>query len=426
MNPRLSHVRLRTVVAVVVVLLMSLAVPPHQPAAPLAIGQQATPPCRTEPFGPGWSDLVNCSAAPSQALRSVLDGTDAYRRGLVRPRDRFLANRQWLVWIDTTASPGTMRGLWSLTPAGQFAGTVDPTVPGGAHKSVIAIAAGFGRPSSNPVRGYRGTHVEMWRTPGTWFYTYPKGPPAHTDLPPVQPHQSVSRYSSPLVDARNGGPTVEGVNGVRVAMTWTLSYTLEPDRLLVEAEVAASGDVDFTGDLGGLLLLTNPACTLPGNHGSCGDLGAVSRTSLHRVEAPMVDDLLWSRQMTPHSDQFQEIRNSSAPWVLSADDAAHNLIAVPAARSTDPHGQLAMPKAAYHYNARQVDLGGVNGFGSFDVVLEAPPGSSVALGPTRGTLRFGATLTHRAAVAEATLALVQKAQGDAFTWVSGRWPRLPW
>jgi hypothetical protein len=412
----------RAVLGTVVMLLLSLTAPPPAPSA----GEEVTPPCRTEPFGAGFTDLVNCSAAPSELLRAVLDGTDAYRRGLIRPRDRFLANRQWLVWIDSTGSPGTMRGLWSLTPAGQFAGIVDPTIPGGAYKSVIAIGAGFGRPTANPIRGYRGTHVEIWRTPGSWYYTYPKGPPAVSDLPPVQPAQSVSRYSSPLVDARTGSGTVEGVNGVRATMRWTVSYTVEPNRLLVEAEVAASHDVDFTGDLGGLLLLTNPACNRPGNHGDCGDLGALSRTSLHRVDTPMVDDLLWNRQIAPHTDQFQEIRNSAAPWVLGADEAAHNLVVTPAASSTDPQGQAATPKVAYHYNSRQMDLGGMNGFGSFDVVLEASPGASIAVGPTRGALRFGVTLTHRAAVAEATVALVHKAQGDAFTWVSGRWQQLPW
>lgn len=412
----------RVLVAAIAALVASTLVAPMTTSAQ----ELATPPCRSEPFGPGWSDLVNCSAAPSELLRSVLDGTDAYRRGFISPRDQFLANRHWLAWVDTTRSPGTMRGLWSLTPTGQFAGVADTTVPGGAHKSVLAIGAGFGRPTSNPVRGYRGTHVEIWRTPGTWYYTYPKGPPAARDVPQVQPNQSISRYSSPLVDARNGSATVEGVNGVRATMSWTVSYTVEPNRLLVEAEVAASADVDFTGDLGGLLLLTNPACTLPGNHGDCGNVGAVSATTLHRLDTPMVDDLLWNRQISLYSDQFQEIRNSAAPWVLGADDPAHNLVITPSSSSTDPHAQPYTPKSAYHYNARQFDLGGLNGFGSFDVVIEAPPGGSVALGPTRGTLRFGATLTHRAAVAEATIALVHKAQGDAFTWLSARWRRVPW
>ncbi|MDQ4133397.1 MAG: hypothetical protein M3179_09375 [Actinomycetota bacterium] len=422
--------RLRTPVwafAAFAALLVALSASPATSAAgaPAVDAEPPPPTCRNEPLGPGWTDLVNCSAAPVDAVRAVLDGTDARRRGLIHPHDRFLANRQWLVWIDSTRSPGTMRGLWALTPAGQFAGIPDPAV-GGAHKSVIAVGAGFGRPTSNPVRGYRGTHVEIWRTPGTWYYTYPMGPPAARDLLPTEAGRSVSRYVSPLVDARNGSPTVEGLNGVRASMNWMVSYTLEPDRFLVETEVTTSSDVDFTGDLGGLLLLTNPACSLPGNYGDCGNLGALSARSLHRLDTPVVDDLLWNRQITSHSDQFHELRNSPAAWVLAADEPAHNLVVTPATSSTDPQGQPYTPKTAYHYNSRPFDLGGLNGFGSFDVVMEAPAGGRIAIGPTRGALRFGATLTHRAAVAEATAALIRRAQGEAFSWLSSRWGRLPW
>jgi hypothetical protein len=268
--------------------------------------------------------------------------------------------------------------------------------------------------------------VEIWRTPGTWYYTYPKGPPGASDVRPVQPDRSVSRYTSALVDTRDGNPTVQGVNGVNGAMTWTVTYTIEAGRFTVETELAADHDIELAGDLGGLLLLTNPACQLYGNFGDCRDMGALSSRTLHRVETPARSDLLWDSPIQPATDQQRELKGSSASWELGADASAHNLIMSPWWSVTDPQGQSYTPKAAFHYNSTATDIGGLNGLGSLDVVLEAPAGGTIALGPTRGVVDFGAELTHRSGLSAAVSADSRRAQAGVLSWATARWCRLLW
>jgi len=73
-----------------------------------------------------------------------------------------MANNRWVAWIDTQDAPGIVRGLWGVDANADFVGITEPEIAANAAKSVLAITRGF--VSTDAPYGYKGLHVEIWKT----------------------------------------------------------------------------------------------------------------------------------------------------------------------------------------------------------------------------------------------------------------------
>jgi hypothetical protein len=354
--------------------------------------------------------LLNCSGASAATIAATLRNTDAADTAKINTGDLIMANQQWLVWIDRTLSPGTVRGLWPIN-GGSFAGQRDPR---GRARSLVAIEAGFGSGAGDPIYGLRGLHVELYPAAGNsgTFYTYQRGAPAARQET-FGASSAQLRYVSYLYDFTARRRVVTGLNGVTTDASWTVQYDFTPISFVISTEVAAAADVNFNGDLGGLLLLTNPACRVAWNYGDCGNTTLLAQSSLHRVTGnpawPAGGSLLWNNITWAKPANYTEERylvpgnqppagavsttSTDTAWRLSYDDPNQGTIALRSSISTTdpatgPGRNNPTLKVAYHYNETVPALGGLNGFGSFDVVMVSPANGSIAVGPNRGVLRF--------------------------------------
>jgi len=122
------------------------------------------PACREELafVGTFTTPLSNCSASPAAKIAEFVRRTDAAYEGMIRPRDRLMANNQWVAWIDTQDAPGIVRGLWGVDAGANFVGITEPEIATDAAKSVLAISRGF--TTTDAPYGYKGLHVEIWKT----------------------------------------------------------------------------------------------------------------------------------------------------------------------------------------------------------------------------------------------------------------------
>jgi hypothetical protein len=57
------------------------------------------------------ASVRNCSAQPVDAVNNVLSNSDAFALGLLSDDDDYLANNEWVAWVDRTRAPGMLRGL---------------------------------------------------------------------------------------------------------------------------------------------------------------------------------------------------------------------------------------------------------------------------------------------------------------------------
>lgn len=233
--------------------------------------------------------IVNCSdSASTTQLANVLAGTDAYRLGLLAGKDRFLANNQWLVWIDTHSAPGIIRGLWPIAASGTFVGHLDNGLGGtGGNKSLLSLMDRH-HPGTPSKYGYMGLNVEIWGrkhgTPGEFFMTYRHDGTnsANYTWNSTKGPSSSAHYDFQLFNPANGSPTFRGFSGgVSHNVRLRASYTITPTNFQVLTALSSAVPVDADGDLGGLLLQPAPACG-PRQLSCPNDVGS---KSMHVLEA---------------------------------------------------------------------------------------------------------------------------------------------
>jgi hypothetical protein len=389
--------------------------------------------------------VSNCSAAPTDKIVDLLRRTDAAYLGLIRVGDRLMANNQWVLWIDTQDAPGVLRGLWPIHANGDFAGITEPDIAPDAAKDVLAVGKGYY--STRAPIGYKGLHVEIWKTaqqsptirdeciPGSCFYSVPNGV-RYQDQPDtlaVTPSQSVATYHSPLANntfkecPTCGTTRFLGINGVETQLLWSVRYAMTPDTFTIETALTAGRDVDFDGDAGGLLLMFNAGCAelprnaYPGDDHFANCLpSSVENRAIHRVDGPAIrggrimlsdnvavttegaDLFAPERQVIgPDEDRFVGQTDDSSPMTFRYGSGSFRMTVKPGWQVTDPLHQRWEGGLATHFNGTPRALGwdaerrlsGLSGIGSVDNYIRSPKGGAcpdavclLAVGPTRGAL----------------------------------------
>ncbi|MGH9222722.1 MAG: hypothetical protein ACRD2W_02725 [Acidimicrobiales bacterium] len=426
---------------------------PPVPTDPPPMHPPAPPTCREDlaDLATGTAPLSNCSASPTSRIVELVRRTDAAYEGLIRPGDRLLANNQWVAWIDTQDAPGIVRGLWGIDADGNFVGITEPEIAPDAAKSVLAIARGF--TSIDAPYGYKGLHVEIWKTleraspfadecaPANCLYTVPNDV-RFAETPEtvrITPTAVSASYSTPLVNVSPPTPgcpscgttTFVGLNGVATELVWYVNYTMTRDSFTIVTALGANADVDFSGAAGGLLLLLNPGCramardAYPGDrHFRNCDPAQVTERSLHHVEGPAIGtgratpsserivvnghtaDAFAPEFQTidPHEDRFVNQHNDTSPFTLRYHDGRVAMTVTPGWGVGDPHASNWMTGFALHFNSSPATLGyddrrglsGVLGIASLDAYTQptCPDTCRLAVGPTRGLLFWQMALTR--------------------------------
>lgn len=400
--------------------------------------------------------VSNCSDAPTERIGQLLARTDAAYLGLIRPGDRLMANNQWVVWIDTQDAPGVLRGLWPVDAEGSFVGALEPGIAPDAAKDVLLVGKGYG--SVEAPFGYKGLHVEVWKTAGPdsgiadecapvhCFYSVPNGPqgPGQAGTVQLTRTYSIATYRTPLVNNllprtetcwTCGTSTFVGLNGARTELLWEIGYVMTRTTFTVRASLTAGADVNLTGAAGGLMLILNPACpavprrAFPGDdHFAHCDAAQVAERSLHRVSGPsigagakvsanipVVGNIadLWAaehRSLHPDEDRMIYQLDDPSPMTFGYGHGAFQMTVTPATYATDPGTQDPYVTGfATHFNAspkalgfdRRRDLSGISGIASVDTFIQPAAGDrcpdracSLAVGPTRGSLVWTMALGH--------------------------------
>ncbi|HEX2274161.1 MAG TPA: hypothetical protein VHG90_09850 [Acidimicrobiales bacterium] len=400
--------------------------------------------------------ISNCSDAATARIGELLARTDAAYLGLIRPGDRLMANNQWVVWIDTHDAPGILRGLWPVDADGTFLGVVEPGIAPDAAKDVLLVSKGYG--SIYAPFGYKGLHVEVWKTAGPHsgiadecapvhcFYSVPNGEQDANRLGSLEvaPGYSIATYRTALVNNllprtktcwTCGTTTFVGLNGARTELVWEVGYVMTPDTFTVRASLGAGTDVTLTGAAGGLMLILNPACpavprrAYPGDdHFAHCDADQVSQRSFHRVSGPSIGAGatvsanipvegnvadMWAaehRSLHPDEDRLIYQLDDPSPMTFSYGERSFRMTVTPGSYATDPGAQDPYVTGfATHFNAtpralgfdRKRRLSGLSGIASVDTFIQPATGGrcpkpvcSLAVGPNRGTLVWTMRLSH--------------------------------
>ena len=395
--------------------------------------------------------LSNCSASASSKIAAFVRRTDAAYEGLIRPGDRLMANNQWVAWIDTQDAPGIVRGLWGVDADASFVGIVEPEIAPDAAKSVLSISRGVF--STYAPYGYKGLHVEIWKTlersappadecaPANCLYTVPNDVRFVETPETVRTTSSEVRavYSTPLVNMASPRPdcptcgttTYVGLNGVTGQLLWSVNYVMTPDSFTIGSALGANADVDLAGAAGGLLLLLNPGCRAAARNAYPGDgyfrhcdAAQVAERSIHRVEGPSIGTgrarrsthriVLDGNKADAFPPEFQTMDSDEDRFVYQHNDATEltfryhdGRVAMTLVPGWDVGGAQANAWTtgfAIHFNARPGDLGydagrglsGVSGIASVDTYTQ--PSCAVtcrlSVGPTHGVLSWQVQLTR--------------------------------
>lgn len=423
------------------------------PASVTALPPVPPPICRDElaQLATFTTPLSNCSASPSSKIADFVRRTDAAYDGLIRPGDRLLANNQWVAWIDTQDAPGIVRGLWGVDAGANFAGIIEPEIAPDAAKSVLSITKGVF--STEAPYGYKGLHVEIWKTlqltplltdecaPANCLYTVPNGVGfvETPDTVRTTAGEVSATYSTPLVNMASPRPncptcgttTFVGLNGATGQLVWSVTYRMTPDSFAIGSTLGANADVDLAGAAGGLLLLLNPGCRAGPRNAYPGDgyfrqcdATQVAERSIHRVEGPSIATGRARRStprvaldgnkadtfapqfqtMDPDEDRFVYQQNDATELTFRYNDGRVAMTVIPGWGLGDTHASNSMTGFAIHFNAKPSDLGydalrglsGVSGIASVDTYTQpaCPVTCRLAVGPTAGVLSWRVVLTR--------------------------------
>lgn len=434
---------------------------PLSPSVPLAPQppEGSTPPpppppdCREElvQLATFATPLSNCSASPASTIAAFVGRTDAAYEGLIRPGDRLMANDEWVAWIDTQDAPGIVRGLWGVDAGVNFVGIIEPEIAPDAAKSVLAITRGFN--SVDAPDGYKGLHVEIWKTleraspvadecaPANCFYAVPNGVQAEETPDTVRTTASdvSASYTTLLVNVIPATPscpscgtnTFVGLNGVSTQLVWTVNYKMTRDSFTISTALGANADVEFSGAAGGLLLLLNPGCRAMARNAFPGDRffrncdpAQVAERSIHHVEGPSIGtgravpstdrivvdgsqaDVFAPQFQTidPNEDRYVNQYNDTDPFTFRYQDGRVAMTVTPGWGVSDPNAVGWGTGFAFHFNSSPANLGydpgrglsGLSGIASVDAYTQpsCPLTCRLAVGPTRGFLFWQMTLTR--------------------------------
>lgn len=427
------------------------AAPLPTPAAPAPL--PPAPTCREEvaELATFTTPLSNCSASPGSKIAEFVRRSDAAYERLIRPGDRLMANNQWVAWIDTQDAPGIVRGLWGVDAGANFVGIIEPEIAPDAAKSLLSITRGVF--STYAPFGYKGLHVEVWKTlertalftdecaPANCLYTVPN------DVGFVETPETVrttlgevgASYSTPLVNMASPRPgcptcgttTFVGLNGVAGQLVWSVNYTMTPDSFSIGTALSASADVDLAGAAGGLLLLLNPGCRAGPRNAYPGDTyfrhcdtAQVAERSIHRVEGPSIGTgrarrsthriVLDGARADAFAPEFRTIDADEDRFVVQHNDATeltfryHDgrmaMTVIPGWGAGGGQANDRMTGFAIHFNARPSDLGydagrglsGMSGIASVDTYTQPACAATcrLAVGPTHGVLSWQVQLTR--------------------------------
>jgi hypothetical protein len=433
---------------------------PEAPWAPITTAPAAPPSppvppsmCREEvaQLATFTTPLSNCSASPTSKVAEFVRRTDAAYDGLIRPGDRIMANNQWVVWIDTQDAPGIARGLWGVDADANFAGIIEPEIAPDAAKSVLTITKGVF--STAAPYGYKGLHVEIWKTlertppltdecaPANCLYTVPNGV-GFVETPETlrtAAGEVSAGYSTPLINMAAPRPncptcgttTFVGLNGASGQLLWSVNYTMTPDSFTIGSTLGATADVDLAGAAGGLLLLLNPGCRAAPRNAYPGDgyfrhcdATQVAERSIHRVEGPSIATGRARRStprialdgneadvfapqfqtMDPDEDRFVYQHNDATELTFRYNDGRVAMTAIPGWGVGDMQAGTSMTGFAIHFNAKPSDLGydalrglsGVSGIASLDTYTQpsCPVTCRLNVGPASGALSWRVQLTR--------------------------------
>ena len=362
-----------------------------------------------------------------------------------------MANNQWVAWIDTQDAPGIVRGLWGVDEDANFVGIVEPEIAPDAAKSVLTITRGVF--STYAPSGYKGLHVEIWKTlerapspadecaPANCLYTVPNdvGFVETPETLRTTPSEVSASYNTPLVNMASPRPncptcgttTFVGLNGVSGQLVWSVTYMMTPDSFTIGSTLGANADVDLAGAAGGLLLLLNPGCRAEARNAYPGDsyfrqcdAAQVAERSIHHVEGPSIGTgrarrsthriVLDGNKADAFAPEFQIIDPDEDRHVYQHNDATeltfryHDgrvaMTVIPGWGVGGPEANDRMTGFATHFNARPSDLGydaarglsGVSGIASVDAYTQ--PSCAVtcrlAVGPNHGLLSWRMELTR--------------------------------
>ena len=362
-----------------------------------------------------------------------------------------MANNQWVAWIDTQDAPGIVRGLWGVDADVNFGGIIEPEIAPDAAKSVLSISRGVF--STIAPYGYKGLHVEIWKTlertspptdecaPANCLYTVPNdvGFLETPETLRTTPSDVSASYYTPLVNMaapRPGCPTCGttifvGLNGVSGQLLWSVNYMMTPDSFTIRSALGANADVDLAGAAGGLLLLLNPGCRARARNAYPGDsyfrhcdAAHVAERSIHRVEGPSIGTGRARRSthrivvdgnkadafapefqiMDPDEDRFVYQHNDATELTFRYHDGRVAMIVIPGWDGGAGEANDWTTGFAIHFNARPGDLGydadrglsGMSGIASVDTYTQ--PSCAVtcrlAVGPTHGVLSWRVELTR--------------------------------
>ena len=400
--------------------------------------------------------ITNCSDAPTERIGELLARTDAAYLGFIRPGDRLMANNEWVVWIDTQDAPGILRGLWPVDSRGTFVGALEPGIAPDAAKDVLLVGKGYG--SIDAPFGYKGLHVEVWKTAGPdsgiadecapvhCFYSVPNGPqgPDAAGTVEVTSGYSIVTYRTSLVNNllprteacwTCGTSTFVGLNGTRTELLWSVGYVMTPTTFTVHASLTAGADVNLTGAAGGLMLLLNPACPAVPRRAYAGDdhfahcdVAEVAERAFTKVSGPSIGSGAtvaanisvagnvadtWApehRSLHPDEDRMIYQLEDQTPMTFSYGAGGFGMTVTPAAFASGPAAQDPhVTGFATHFNAspkalgfdRRRNLSGLSGIASVDTFLEPARGDrcpvsvcSLAIGPNVGALIWIMGLSH--------------------------------
>lgn len=434
---------------------LSPPAPSDPPPAPPDPPAPAPPPvaCRNEiaELGTFTTPISNCSAGPTPRIAEFIRRTDAAYEGLIRPGDRLMANNQWVAWIDTQDAPGIVRGLWGVDADANFVGITEPEIAPDAAKSLLAITRGFA--STDAPFGYKGLHIEIWKTmertspvadecaPANCLYVVPNDvrfEETPETLTTTQTYVGAS-YRTALVNVLPpkrscptcGTTTFVGLNGVSSQLVWSVTYMMTPDSFTIGTTLGADADVDFSGAAGGLMLLLNPGCRATARNAYRGDRhfnscdpAQVTERSLHHVEGPSIGTGRATRgsaqivvegdaadmfapafqAIAPNEDRFVNQHDDDSPFTFRYHDGRVAMTVSPAWAVGDPHANGWVTGFSTHFNSRPADLGydarrglsGVSGIASVDAYTQpaCPDACRLAIGPTRGLLFWRMELTR--------------------------------
>ncbi|MFH1437673.1 MAG: hypothetical protein ABIJ56_18345 [Pseudomonadota bacterium] len=366
--------------------------------------------CRQETFhlrdnpALGTYTVYNCSNAGVGAINNILSNTDAAHLSLLPSSDVYLANNQWVVWIDRTTAPGILRGLWPVNERGAPSPHWTEPGYGGALKSIVQVVQGFYGPGNISPHGYKGLHVEIWRTNPGDFYTYPAAPPEGVAVT-NNVDNVVAAFSTRLVHPATGSMTYtdpDPPHGTSNLQFYT-AYYIYPNLFQVHTALGATATTHLKFHAGGLLLLLSRACPTFGTcsadevrarsfhvfktSGGCGVAthgDARCSGSTCDLFAPGTEGFNcpdWDGDtVTDDNDRFIAIGDCDATWTMGPSGTSPLQVVV------EPAWEGGSRLLAYHYNDLRL---GLTGFGSLDVVIS----SESTIGPDR-QLRWVATLGH--------------------------------